>query len=147
MALLLPSLSTVRAAAANPGRWLLVLFVFSVAAQVAWMESTVGVYDEGLALLGADRVLGGDIPHRDFFTLYAPGGFYAMAALFHVFGEFAIVERLYDAVVKAVAVGASFLLLLTFGRVALAWLGSLLVLALRSPSGFRAHPSRSSGTS
>ena len=125
-----PSLSTVRTAAATPGRLLVALFVFSVAVQIAWMDSTVGVYDEGLALLGADRVLGGDVPYRDFFTLYAPGGFYAMAGLFSVFGEFAIVERLFDAVVKALAVGASFLLLLTFGRVALAWLGSLLVLAL-----------------
>ena len=130
MAPLLPSLSTVRTAALAPGWCLLVLFVFSIAAQVAWMESTVGVYDEGLALVGAERVLRGDVPYRDFFTLYAPGGFYAMAALFHVFGEFAIVERLYDAVIKALAVGASFLLLLTFGRVAVAWLGSLLVLAL-----------------
>lgn len=130
MAPLLPSLSTVRAAASAPGRSLFLIFVLSVAVQVAWMESTVGVYDEGLALVGADRVLRGDVPYRDFFTLYAPGGLYAMAALFHVFGEFAMVERLYDAIVKALAVGASFLLLLTFGRVAVAWLGSLLVLAL-----------------
>jgi len=130
MARPLPPLSTVPTAAPIPGRLLFVLFVFSVAVQLAWMDSTVGVYDEGLALLGADRVLGGDVPYRDFFTLYAPGGFYAMAGLFHVFGEFAIVERLYDAVVKALAVGASFLLLLNFGRVAVAWLGSLLVLAL-----------------
>ena len=62
MARPLPPLSTVPTAAPIPGRLLFVLFVFSVAVQLAWMDSTVGVYDEGLALLGADRVLGGDVP-------------------------------------------------------------------------------------
>lgn len=106
------------------------LLVFSMAVQLLSMEANVGVYDEGLALVGADRVMRGDVPYRDFFTLYSPGGFYAMAALFELFGEYAIVERVIDTVVKTVIVGTSFVLLLNFGRVMMATLGSLLVLGV-----------------
>ncbi len=45
------------------------------------MDRAVGVFDEALILLGATRVLDGAIPHRDFYTLYGPGQFYAVAAL------------------------------------------------------------------
>ncbi len=112
------------------GTLLLALLAVSLVVQLASMDAGVGVYDEGLALVGAERVLHGDVPYRDFFTLYSPGGFYATAALFQLFGEYAIVERLADAVVKSAIVGTSFLLLLNFGRITVAALGSLLVLAL-----------------
>lgn len=106
------------------------LLAISVAVQLASMDAAVGVYDEGLALVGAERVLQGDVPYRDFFTLYGPGGFYVTAVLFELFGELAIVERVADAIVKSAIVGTSFVLLLSFGRVAVAATGSLLVLAL-----------------
>jgi hypothetical protein len=58
-------------------------------------------YDEGLILTGAMQVAAGHIPHRDFYAVYGPGQFYALAALFDVFGQTLLVERLYDAAVKA----------------------------------------------
>lgn len=33
----------------------------------------INVYDEGLAVVGATRVLAGEIPYRDLWTLYGPG--------------------------------------------------------------------------
>jgi len=73
-----------------------VLLLAAVALQLGWMDASVGIYDEGLALFGADRVLRGDVPYRDFWTIYGPGNFYALAALFHVFGEQVLVKRGFD---------------------------------------------------
>ena len=41
----------------------------------------------GLSLTGAERVLRGDLPYRDFWTLYAPGHFYLLAALLRGLGR------------------------------------------------------------
>jgi hypothetical protein len=45
-----------------------------------------------VALTGAERVLAGDIPYRDFWTLYAPGSFYLLALLFKLFGHHYLVS-------------------------------------------------------
>lgn len=44
------------------------------------------LYDEGIVVTGALRILEGGIPYRDFWTLYAPGEFYALAGIFKIFG-------------------------------------------------------------
>ncbi|MAE97397.1 MAG: hypothetical protein CL910_22335 [Deltaproteobacteria bacterium] len=44
-----------------------------------------GLYG-GVAEVGAMRVLAGDLPYRDFWTIYAPGQFYLLAGLFALFG-------------------------------------------------------------
>ena len=69
------------------------LIGLALIAQWLWMDASVGPYDEGLVLFGADRVLRGDVPYRDFWTLYGPAGFYVEAALFRLFGETALVGR------------------------------------------------------
>jgi hypothetical protein len=70
----------------------LCLVTWAVFAPVSW-------YDEGLSVYGAARVLDGDVPYRDFWTLYPPGQFYVMAAVFKVFGTSLLVARLYSVVV------------------------------------------------
>ena len=99
-------------------------------AQWLWMDAGVGPYDEGLVLFGADRVLRGDVPYRDFWTLYGPAGFYVEAALFRLFGETALVGRGLDAAVKAAIVGLTFLIVQRFGRRMLAAAAAVLVLGL-----------------
>ena len=106
------------------------LVVLALIAQWLWMDASVGPYDEGLLLFGADRVLRGDVPYRDFWTLYGPAGFYLEAALFRLFGETALVGRALDAVVKAAIVGLTFVIVLRFGRRALAAAAAVLVLGL-----------------
>lgn len=69
-----------------------------------FMNRSVNLTDEGLVLFGAERVLNGDIPHRDFFTLYGPGQFYLLAALFKLFGSSVLVERAWDTVVRCISV-------------------------------------------
>ncbi|MDX1650078.1 MAG: hypothetical protein R3263_09520, partial [Myxococcota bacterium] len=46
----------------------------------------------GVHLAGAGRVLAVELPYRDFWTLYAPGSYALLAALFAVFGTRALVS-------------------------------------------------------
>ena len=92
------------------------LVLVCVAAQLAWMDATVGTYDEGLVLVGADRVLRGEMPYRDFWTLYGPGSYYLLAGLFRVFGELALVERGLDIAAKTAIATLVVALVLQFGR-------------------------------
>jgi hypothetical protein len=71
----------------------------------------VGLYSltwfQGLVVststIGAERVLRGEIPYRDFWTMYAPGHFYLLAFLFRIFGTHILVETLASSLVCAAA--------------------------------------------
>lgn len=54
------------------------------------------IYDEGVGVYGAARILNGHIPYRDFWTLYAPAEFYVLAGLFRLFGVSIIVVRIWS---------------------------------------------------
>lgn len=73
------------------------VFLASLVLQAAWMKGAVGHYDEGLALYGAQRVLRGDLPYRDFWTLYGPAQSYVLGGLFSWFGESVLTARVFDA--------------------------------------------------
>jgi len=49
--------------------------------------------DEGIILQGAQRILNGEVPYRDFFSFFTPGSYYWMALLFKVFGDSILVAR------------------------------------------------------
>ena len=66
------------------------------------MDRNVNPYDEGIILFGANRVMDGDIPHRDFYTNYGPAQFYIIAALFKMFGPSVLIERCWDTIVRSV---------------------------------------------
>jgi hypothetical protein len=66
----------------------------------------VNVYDEGLAVLNGVRVLRGEIPYRDFWTVYPPGQSYALAAVYQLLGTSLLAARAYDTLVRfALVVG------------------------------------------
>jgi len=46
----------------------------------------LNIYDEGIGLVNAERVGTGDIPYRDFFTIYTPLNYYLTAAYSMLFG-------------------------------------------------------------
>jgi hypothetical protein len=92
----------------------------------------VGVYDEGLIYTGTFRVLNGDIPSRDFYTVYGPGQFYALAGLFKIFGANVLVARIYDSVIAASIVFISYLSLKRFVPGWYSLCGSLCVIAVLS---------------
>jgi hypothetical protein len=93
----------------------------------AWFDS-VG---RGVVLVGGERVLGGDLPYRDFWTMYAPGQFYLMALLFRVFGLHAAVSAVGASLLAALSIGVVHRLLLRVTTSArYAFIGAALCLAV-----------------
>jgi hypothetical protein len=60
------------------------------------MGRDINVYDEGLIVFGAIRVMNGDVPYRDFYANYGPAQFYVLAGLFKVFGPSILISRIWD---------------------------------------------------
>jgi hypothetical protein len=44
--------------------------------------------DEGIILQGAERILRGQVPYRDFFSFFTPGSYYLLALLFKILRRF-----------------------------------------------------------
>lgn len=81
--------------------FLIILFIITAIYYLPIIKSPLAPYDEAVILVGAERVLKGQIPYKDFLTLYGPGQVYTLAALFKVFGISVTVERIYDIVIKS----------------------------------------------
>lgn len=79
--------------------WTLVGF-----AQLMLGSLSVKPYDEGLILFGASAVAHGQAPYVDFWSMYGPGSFYALAGLNRLFGESVLVGRAFDACARAAIV-------------------------------------------
>lgn len=105
------------------------LFILALFVQLLTVRRTCGPYDEFLSLYGADQVLHGRIPYRDFWTMYGPAQFYALAAFFKLFGISTLAGRVYDALIRAGIASASFALVVRLAprRWALAAFGVVLV--------------------
>lgn len=58
-----------------------------------WYRYPISNADEGLILSGAERILHGQVPYRDFFSELGPGSFYIQAAFFHLVGSDLAVVR------------------------------------------------------
>ena len=80
---------------------IVLLFLCSTVLLVVSMDRHVNVYDEGIILVGASRVLAGDLIHRDFYANYGPGQFYVLSALLSLFPPTVLVERGWDIAVRA----------------------------------------------
>lgn len=90
---------------------LLILPAFGVVAGlllVSQLKSPANLYDEGLVLVNAERIRAGEVPYRDFWTLYAPGYFYALAALFSVVEPTILAARWFDIVLRGGLVIAAY---------------------------------------
>lgn len=78
---------------------LLLLLGLLLLSSLLWLP--FNPYDEGIILVGASRIVGGEKPYLDFWTLYPPGQFYTLAWLFAGFESAAWIERCYDLLVKS----------------------------------------------
>jgi hypothetical protein len=85
-----------------------VVFLIAFIILFLGMDRGFEYYDEGIILVGAMRVAAGQVPHRDFYANYGPGQFYTLAALFHLFGRYIFVERMYDLIVRSAVVTVAY---------------------------------------
>jgi len=86
-------------ARSSTGVFLAALLIFAVTLP----EYTLQVTD-----VSAVRVLRGDVPYRDFWTMYAPASFTVLSVIFAVFGQELIVSRLLGMLAAAAAVAIQY---------------------------------------
>lgn len=72
----------------------LLVLLFSILFISADAFEGLKVYDEGVTVYGASRILDGYLPYRDFWTVYMPGHYYLYALVFKIFGVSLLVERI-----------------------------------------------------
>ena len=113
-----------------------IAFVFLLAT----MNRAIGLYDEGVILFGAVRVMSGDVPYRDFYANYGPAQFYALAALFKVFGPSVLVSRIWDLHIRAFSVLVVYLIFVRARAGRLAPVAALLSLVWLAALGFYGYP-------
>lgn len=88
----------------------------------------MNVYDEGIIVYGAQRVLSGDIIYKDFWTIYSPGQFWLVAVLFKLFGPTLLAGRFLTAIVNSASAVVVFLIARKLSRVQLSLIAWLLTL-------------------
>src|SRR5437773_8498213 len=71
----------------------LTVFVAACAYLFVFRRYTAMEPDEGIVLQGAQRILGGEVLYRDFFSFFTPGSYYFLALIFKIFGSSIIVAR------------------------------------------------------
>ena len=111
--------------------WRPAVVVFCLVAGLLWWsvgDRLTWVNDEGIYLDGAERVLRGQVPYRDFFVLTGPGTFWLQAAAFRLFGvSLASAHVLLVADLALLAAGVFWLLAHLAGRPAAAAITFLFV--------------------
>ena len=76
------------------------LFVVGLLVLFIQIKAPANLYDEGLVLTSAERIRAGELPYRDFWTMYGPGYFYALAGLFSLVSPTILVARLFDTALR-----------------------------------------------
>ena len=71
-----------------------VLLLLGLSATLATVQAPVSYYDEGIVLTGADLILRGKTPYREFYSNYPPGVFLLAAVSFKTFGASVAAERI-----------------------------------------------------
>lgn len=94
--------------------------------------------EEGFMLVFPERILSGDLPHRDFLHLYGPGSLYVLAGVYELLGAHLYVERLVGLLQHAGVAYALWFLLRPFGRTVATASAVVSVVILIGPLGLSA---------
>lgn len=86
-----------------------------VSAMIVFLPGLFWGLPFGKFIVGAGVILDGGVPYTDFWTMYAPGTFYLVAALFKVFGQDVVVQGAAVIAIRAVTAGVFFHLLRRVG--------------------------------
>lgn len=117
-------------------------------ALLAPIKTPLKYNDEGFAVFNAVRVMDGDVPFKDFWSVYPPGQAYALAAVFQVFGTTLLVARIYDTALRFLIVIALYLIsrkITTRGAALLACVVATIFLANSSFYSYPAFPALAFG--
>jgi hypothetical protein len=76
------------------------LFSFVLLILLVPLKSPFNYYDEGFPVFNATSIMSGGLPYKDFWAIYPPGQFYALAVIFKVFGTTLLAARVYDTIVR-----------------------------------------------
>lgn len=94
--------------------------------------------EEGFMLVFPERLLHGDLPHRDFLHLYGPGSLWVLAAVYKVFGAEITAERTVGLLQHAVVAFGLLALLRPWGRRIATAAAVVAILILIGPLGLSA---------
>lgn len=115
----------------------LIVFVFLLVIKILpfpySLSQRINLYDGGIVPTGAKRILHGEIPYKDFWTLYAPLNYIQLSAVFKFFGESLYVVRIYNIVISLFGLLSIYWLFRTKTNRILATITSLLFLFFLSP--------------
>ncbi len=92
------------------------------------LNAGLRVYGDGLSLYAAMRILDGDVPYRDFWTMYAPGEFYLLAGLFRMVSPSITAARVLSVLVNLSIAAVLYGILRKFVSRALALTGLILAI-------------------
>jgi hypothetical protein len=96
--------------------WMAVVAVVLLAPLPGLLHYQGPPMEEGFMLVFPERILAGDLPHRDFLHLYGPGSLYVLAGIYELFGAHLYVERIVGLLQHAAVAYALWFLLRPFGR-------------------------------
>lgn len=116
------------------------LLIGSFAYLLTGIALPLGLYDEGFELTAAMRILGGQLPYRDFWFVYAPGEPYLLAGLFRVFGPSVIAARVMDTALRALLALAAWSVARRLAPRGAAFAAWLVVALWLGPQGFYRIP-------
>ncbi|MHC4596359.1 MAG: hypothetical protein ACYS19_15640, partial [Planctomycetota bacterium] len=88
-------------------RWLALLI--AVVGTLVFLPGAFWGLPGGKSICGALRVLEGQVPYRDFWTMYAPGQFYATAGLYRIFGRECLIQGIAAILINGAIGGVLFL--------------------------------------
>ncbi|UCD55226.1 MAG: glycosyltransferase family 39 protein [Candidatus Omnitrophota bacterium] len=90
---------------------LLILCILSFMAGFLTLNKYWAPFDEGVAIVGSERVLRGEVPYKDFFVAnYPPGQFYVLSFLYRMFGVSLEIGRFYTVLLHVLIAMCIFLI-------------------------------------
>ena len=87
---------------------MVLIFLASLPVFFLGSPTAISIFDEGVILTGALRIMAGDQPAVNFYVVYGPAQFYIVAWIFELFGPSVTAGRIYDSANLAAVVCAAY---------------------------------------
>lgn len=82
------------------GLIVIILFAAAFAYFISRIPFGINLYDEGIVLIGANSLLKGLVPYKDFWYVYTPGNLYFLAFFFRIFGPSILLARILSSIIS-----------------------------------------------